>query len=160
MIEPATSEPSFEFLDEFLQYYFGSEVGSCPSMRPEDVEKLLADDTRRRVAQVRIAAVEWGNTEIDGDVVIASDHLVITPYGVLYAAGLIGAGERLHYFATPPTLFQPIADRVGAMSMAPRSAAAVDTRLGHELTFPWPIDADLRRLLDAHSVLRLELTGS
>jgi glucose-6-phosphate 1-dehydrogenase len=71
-----------------------------------------------------------------------------------------GAGERLHYFATPPTLFQPIAERVGAMSMAPRSAAAVDTRLGHELTFPWPIDADLRRLLDANSVLRLELTGS
>jgi hypothetical protein len=56
-------------------------------------------------------------------------------------------------------LLDPIADRVGATQLPQGSAVAVDTRFGHDLEFPWPLDAALRRTLDAHEVLRLELTG-
>ena len=32
-------------------------------------------------------------------------------------------------------------------------AAAVDSRYGHDLDFPWPLDTRLRRSLDAHETL-------
>ncbi|MCX5046373.1 glucose-6-phosphate dehydrogenase [Aldersonia sp. NBC_00410] len=156
--EQATSELLFDFVDEVLQQYFGPEHGSAARVERSDVESLLTDDTRRRVAQARVAAMEWGRTEVAG-VVIASDRLVITPRGVLYAAGMSAPGARrpLYYLATPIELFESIVDRVEVTSQRHLSVAAVDDRFGSDLTFPWPLDTALRRMLDAHQILHLEL---
>ena len=155
------SERLFNFFDEVLQRHFDLGTESYPRVRRADVDRLLSDDTRRRVAEARIAAVEWANTEkISGNAVIASDRLMITPYGLLYAAGLSGSSARqtLYYLAAPPALFESIVELTDATLLPPGSAAvAVDDRFGHELTFPWPLDATLRRMLDDHQVLCLDL---
>lgn len=151
------NERSSGFLGEVLQRYFGPGLGSWPRMRRADLERLLTGDTYRRVAHARGAAVEWAGTEITGTVEITSERLLITPRGLLYAAQLSGPSSRLalYYLAAPPPWLDPIADRVGTTQLPPDSAAAVDSRFGHDLLFPWPLDVTLRRTLDAHEVLRL-----
>jgi hypothetical protein len=160
------SQRVFGFLDEVLQRYFGVRLGSCTPMSRADLERLLTDDTQRRLDRTRLAAADWSGTEIIGGVSVTSECLLITPRGLLYAAGLKGTARRasavvppprpVYYLATPPRLFEPIAERVAAAQPLPASAAAVDSRLGHDLVFAWPLDAALRRTLDAHEVLRLE----
>lgn len=160
------SQRVFGFLDEVLQRYFGARLGSCTPMHRADLERLLTDDTQRRLDQARLAASDWSGTEIIGSVSVASECLLITPRGLLYAAGLQGTGRGasafvppprpVYYLATPPALFEPIAERVAATQPLPASAAAVDSRLGDDLAFAWPLDVSLRRTLDAYEVLRLE----
>jgi hypothetical protein len=183
--EQEMDEQSSDLPDEVLHRYLASRLGLCPRMSRADLDRLLTGDTRRRVVHARAAAVEWAGTEIVGTVEITSERLLITPFGLVYQARLSGsapgaprrpapsrfrgpaeeAGEHasspwtLYYLATPPPLLDPIADRVGATQLPQGSAVAVDTRFGHDLEFPWPLDAALRRTLDAHEVLRLELTG-
>ena len=156
------SERLFNFFDEVLQRHFDLGPESYPRARRADVEKLLSDDTRRRVAEARAAALEWASTEkINGNPAITSDRLMITPYGLLYAAGLSGSGANrsLFYLAAPPELFESIVELTDATLLPQGSAAvAVDDRFGHELTFPWPLDTPLRRLLDDHKVLCLDLS--
>ncbi|MCJ0902474.1 glucose-6-phosphate dehydrogenase [Rhodococcus sp. ARC_M6] len=155
------SERLFNFFDEVLQRHFDLGTESYPQVRRADVDRLLSDDTRRRVAEARIAAVEWANTEkISGNAVITSDRLIITPHGLLYTAGLTGSSTRhtLYYLAAPPALFESIVELTDTTLLPPESTAvAVDDRFGHELTFPWPLDATLRRMLDDHQVLCLDL---
>lgn len=152
------NERSSGFLGEVLHRYLGSGPGPWPRMRRADLERLLTGDTHRRVAHARAAAMEWAATEITGTVEITSERLLITPRGLLYAAQVSGPSSRwaLYYLAVPPPLLDPIVDRVGAAQLPPGSAAAVDSRFGHDLEFPWPLDAPLRRTLDAHEVLRLQ----
>ena len=149
------------FLDEVLLRYFGPEFSSSPRMPHADLEKLLTDDAQRRLEHARLAALEWANAEVHGDVEITSERWVVTPRGLLYAAGLSGAGSHrsLYYLATPPAMFEPLVDRTAASHLDEGSAAAVDSRLNRDLAFPWPLDAALRRTLDAHEVLHLDLTG-
>ncbi len=154
------SERPVTFLDEVLQRYFGAELGSFPRMRRADLERLLTDDAHRRRLRARLAAVEWGGTEIHSSVEIRSECWVITPRGLLYVAGLAGGPRRsLYYLAVPAVLFEPIVDRAAVSRLPRASAAAVDSRLDRDLVFPWPLDAALRRTLDAHEVLSLDLTG-
>lgn len=160
------SERVFGFLDEVLRQYFGARLGSCPPMCHADIERLLTDDTQRRLRQARLAAADWSGTEIVGNVSVTSECLLITPRGLLYAAGLRGAARRTsalvphprpaYYLATPAALFDSVAERVAAARPLPASAVAVDSRFGHDLVFTWPLDVALRRTLDAHEVLRLE----
>lgn len=182
--EQAMSERIIGFLDKVLRRYFGPEFGSCPRMRRADLERLLTDDAIRRLVRARQTAMDWGNSEIIGNVQITSERLLITPRGLLYAAALSGPvrGTRpptprlfheptdaaglsasphwsLYYLGTPRALFEPIVDRAAVTLLPPGSAAAVDSRLGRDLVFPWPLDTALRRTLDAHQVLRLDLTG-
>ncbi|MGC4963287.1 glucose-6-phosphate dehydrogenase [Gordonia sp. DT101] len=156
----AASDPLSDFVDEILRRHFGPEYKSAASMDHQDVERLLTDDTRRRVEEARNAAMEWGRTEIVGEVAIASDRLVITSHGLVYAAGMSAPGVQTHryYLATPIELFESIVGRVDAASLEQRSVAAVDDRFGHELTYPWPLDTGLRHLLDAHQALHLDLS--
>lgn len=156
------TERLFNFFDEVLQRHFGLGPESYPRARRVDVDRLLTDDTRRRVAEARTAAVEWANTErISGSAVITSDRLMVTPYGLLYAAGLKGssAHKTLYYLAAPPSVFESIVELTDVTPLLEGSqAVAVDDRFGHELTYPWPLDAQLRRLLDEHQVLCLDLS--
>jgi hypothetical protein len=160
------SQRVFGFLDEVLQRYFGARLGSCAPMRRADLERLLTDDAQRRLDRARLAAADWSGTEITGGVRVASECLLITPRGLLYAAGLTGTARPasglvppprpVYYLATPLALFEPIAERVAAARPLPAPAAAVDSRLGHDLAFAWPLDVALRSTLDAHEVLRLD----
>lgn len=157
------TERSRTFFDEVLWRYFGAEPGTLPRMRRTDVEKLLTDDARRRLVHARLAAVEWGGTEMLAHVEITAERWVIAPRGLLYAAGLRGSAHgssRLYYLATPAALFEAIVDRAGASHPRQGSVAAVDSRLNSDLVFPWPLDAALRRTLDSHEVLRADLGGS
>ncbi len=158
--EQASGDPLFDFVDEVLQRHFGPEYSSAARMDRKHVEQLLTDDTRRRVEEARSAAVEWGKSELAGDVVIASDRLVITSHGLVYAAGMSAAGAHrpLYYLATPIELFESMVERVDATSLRQGSVAAVDDRFGHELVYPWPLDTGLRHLLDAHQALHLDLS--
>jgi hypothetical protein len=145
------------FLDGALRQQFGAALTSFPRMRRPDVEDLLAGDTHRRIARARIAAIEWGNSEHVGKPEIISEHMLITPHGLLYAAVLSPQSQpHLYYLATSRAQFEPIAGAVEVTQLPGGSVAAVDRRYGHDLEFPWPLDAALRRMLDAHEVLRME----
>lgn len=145
----------FDFFDEVLRQFFGTDVESFARMRRADVEQLLSDDTRRRLTQIQSAAMELGQ-EAPGDRMhIDAQRLLITPHGLLYAAELSGTSHRpLCYFATPPALFDDIVDGVGATPRQAGWVVAVDRRVARELAFPWPLDAGLRRTLNAEPVLR------
>lgn len=171
------------FLDEVLQRYFGALPGSCPPMSRADVERLLTGDAQRRLDRARLAATDWSRTEIDGDVGIVAECLLITPRGLIYAAELSGTAGRsgaagrsevarrgsvpvppprrpVYYVATPPELFEPVAERVDAARPLAAQTAAVDSRFGQDLVFTWPLDGVLQRTLDAHEVLRLGLRAA
>jgi hypothetical protein len=158
-------ERLFDFFDEILQRCFGSGGGSYPRIHRDAVERLLSDDTHGRLAQGRLAAVEWGSSETTGTAAVISERLLITHHGLVYAACLTAPARGrfsrrpLYYLAAPPSLFESVVDRFGAIPLLPVSAAAVDSRLGHDLLYPWPLDAALRRTLDSHPVLRMEPTG-
>src|ERR1700750_2709067 len=187
--EQEMDEQSSDLPDEVLHRYLASRLGLCPRMSRADLDRLLTGDTRRRVVHARAAAVEWAGTEIVGTVEITSERLLITPFGLVYQARLSGsapgaprrpapsrfrgpaeeAGEHasspwtLYYLATPPPLLDPIADRVGATQLPQGSAVAGDTRFGHALHFPGPLDAARRRTLDlffAHGISFGEPAGS
>lgn len=147
------------FLGEVPQRYFGSEAESSSRIPRAQVEKLLTDDGQRRLELAERAAADWGRAEARGEVEIVSERFIITPRGMLYLAGLRGlpgataAHRSLYYVATPTASFDPIVDRVRATGLRRHSAAAVDCRFGHDLEFPWPLDAGLRRTFDAHQIL-------
>jgi hypothetical protein len=147
-------------------------------MRRPDLERLLTDDSHRRLSRIRAAATEWGHAEGNAD--IAVDCLLITPHGLMYAAALRGPSRRpslpvpvqrqpmvnqpatFYYVAMPHAMFESAAERLAAERLAaarPQSAvaAAVDSRFGHDLVFTCPLDGALRRTLDANEVLHLEL---
>jgi hypothetical protein len=175
-----TSVRLLEFLDGVLHLYYGSAFGVPPRMRRAEVERLLTDDAQRRLEQAELAAVEWGRSEIAGEVTIASERALVTSEGLLYAAALRSSRGRsvrsrhatfdqpldaagrpaadvrrslLYYLAAPCASFDPFVDRMRATPLRKNSAAAVDSRFGHDLDFPWPHDAGLRRTLGSHHVL-------
>ncbi|MFW0796649.1 glucose-6-phosphate dehydrogenase [Gordonia sp. CPCC 205515] len=158
--QAAGGDPLLDFVNEVLQGHFGPDYSSATGIDRADVDMLLTDDTRRRVEEARDAAVEWGRTEIDGEVMIAADRLVITSHGLVYAAGMTspGADRSLYYLATPVELFEPLVGHVDTLSLRLSSVAAVDDRFGHELDYPWPLDTNLRHLLDEHEALHLDLS--
>ena len=147
------------FLGEVLQRYLGSELESSSRISRAEVEKLLTDDGQRRLELAERAAAGWGRAEAGGDVEIVSERFIITPRGMVYVAGLRGsagttaARRSLCYVATPSASFEPIVDRVRATDLRQEMVAAVDCRFGHDLEFPWPLDARLRRRFDSHQVL-------
>lgn len=150
------SERPFEFLGDLMQRYFGPAVGSCPLMHRAELERLLTDDGQRRLNHARGAAIDWASTDTHSTAEVTAERLMITPRGLLYAAELSTGSRRTRYYlATAPVLFEPIVDRVQVTRLSPSAAAAVDSRFGSDLVFPWPLDRPLRRMLDADEVLRL-----
>lgn len=143
----------FGFFDLVLRQYYESVEHPAHRMERREIEKLLTDDGRRRLGQAEVAAVEWGTSEELDRVEIVAEQLLVTPDGLLYAAALRSHRRRLYYLAMPAAPFDAFVDRVRATPRAPGSAAAVDSRLGHELDFPWPLDTGLRRTLGSHEVL-------
>ncbi len=151
------SEQLYDFFGEIFQRYFRPAIDSYPRSGGALVERLLTltDDVPDRLAQTRRAAMAWGNAE-SPNVRITSELFVITQHGLMYAAGLNESRHALYYLATPPPLFDPFVDQVDTAELS-GAVGVVDSRFGRDLTSAHPMDAALRRILDEHLALRVDL---
>ena len=151
------SEQLYDFFGEIFQRYFRPAIDSYPRSGGALVERLLTltDDVPDRLAQTRRAAMAWGNAE-SPNARITSELFVITQHGLMYAAGLNESRRALYYLATPPPLFDPFVDQVDTAELS-GAVVVVDSRFGRDLTSAHPMDAALRRILDEHLALRVDL---
>ena len=151
------SEQLYDFFGEIFQRYFRPAIDSYPRSGGALVERLLTltDDIPDRLAQTRRAAMAWGNAE-SPNARITSELFVITQHGLMYAAGLNESRHALYYLATPPPLFDPFVDQVDTAELS-GAVVVVDSRFGRDLTSAHPMDAALRRILDEHLALRVDL---
>lgn len=152
------SEQLYDFFGEILQRYFRSAIDAYPRMGGVLVERLftLTDEVPDRLTDSRRAAVMWGKAE-NPNARITSEAIVITQHGLIYAAGLNESRRALYYLATPPALFDAFVDQVDTADPREDAVVAVDSRFGRDLTSAHPMDAALRRILDEHLALRVDL---
>jgi len=151
------SEQLYDFFGEIFQRYFRPAIDAYPRMGGALVERLLTltDDVPDRLAQTRRAAMAWGKAETP-NARITSELFVITQHGLMYAAGLNEPRRALYYLATPQGLFDPFVDQVDTAELS-GAVVVVDSRFGRDLTSAHPMDAALRRILDEHLALRVDL---
>ena len=152
------SEQLYDFFGEIFHRYFRPAIDSYPRMGGALVDRLLtlSDDVPDKLAQSRCAATAWGRAEAP-DARITSELFVITQCGLIYAAGLNESRRALYYLATPPALFDPFVDQVDSAELRKGAVVVVDSRLGRDLASAHPMDAALRRILDEHLALRVNL---
>jgi hypothetical protein len=154
----AMSEQPYDFFGEIFQRYFRPAIDVYPRMGGALVERLLTltDDVPDRLAQTRCAAIAWAKAETP-NARITSELFVITQHGLMYAAGLKESRRVLYYLATPPALFDPFVDQIDTAELREGTVVVVDSRLGRDLASAHPMDAALRRILDEHLALRVDL---
>jgi hypothetical protein len=152
------SEQLYDFFGEIFHRYFSTAIDAYPRMGGAHVEKLLTltDDVADRLAETRRVAIAWGTSETP-NARITSELFVITQHGLMYAAGLNESRGALYYLATPPVLFDPFVDQVGNADLRHGAVVVVDSRFGRDLASAHPMDAALRRILDEHLALRVDL---
>ncbi len=152
------SEQLYDFFGEIFQRYFTPAIDAYPQKGAAVVERLLTltDHVPDTLAQTRCAAMAWAKAETP-NVRIASELFVITQHGLMYAAGLSESRRALYYLATPPALFDPFVDQVATARLHAGAVVVVDGRFGRDLTSAHPMDAALRRILDEHLALRVDL---
>ena len=152
------SEQRYDFFGEIFQGYFRSAIGAYPHMGGALVDRLLAltDDVPDRLAETRRAAMAWGKAETS-NAGLTSELFVITQHGLMYAAELSESRRALYYLATPHGLFDPFVDQVETAELRDGEVVVVDSRFGRDLASARPMDAALRRILDQHIALRVDL---
>jgi hypothetical protein len=152
------SEQRYDFFGEIFQRYFRPAIGAYPQMGGALVERLLSltDDVPDRLAEARRAAMAWGIAETS-NARVTSELFVITQHGLIYAAGLSESRRTLYYLATPPGLFDPFVDQVETAELRDGEVVVVDGGFGRDLGTARPMDAALRRILDEHLALRVDL---
>ena len=154
------STQRYDFLGEIFLRYFGPAIGAYPHMGGALVERLLAltDDTPDRLAQTRPAALAWGKAETP-NARITSEFFVITQHGLMYAARFNESRRALYYLATPLVLFDSFVDQIDTAELREGEVAVVDSGFGRDLASAHPMDAALRRILDEHEALRVDLSA-
>lgn len=152
------SEQLYDFFGEIFQRYFRPAIDEYPRNGGALVERLftLTDDVPDRLVQSRRAAMAWGTAET-ANARITSELFVITQHGLIYAAGLNESRRALYYLATPRVLFDPFVDQVDTAEPREGAIVVVDSRFGRDLASAHPMDAALRRILDEHLALRVDL---
>jgi hypothetical protein len=152
------SAQRYDFFGEIFQRCFRPVIDMCPRTGDALVERLftLSDDVPDRLAQVRRAAMAWGKVETP-NAGISSELFVITQRGLMYAAVLAESRRALYYLATPPGLFDPFVDQIDATQLREGAVAVVDSGFDRDLASAHPMDAALRRILDEHDALRVDL---
>jgi len=152
------SEQRYDFFGEIFQGYFRPAIGAYPHLGGALVERLLAltDDVADRLAETRRAAMAWGKAETSS-AGITSELFVITQHGLMYAAEVSESGRALYYLATPPGLFDPFVDQIETAELRDGEVVVVDSGFGRALASAPPMDAALRRILDEHLALRVDL---
>jgi Glucose-6-phosphate dehydrogenase, NAD binding domain len=152
------SEQRYDLFGEIFQRYFRLAIGAYPVMGGTLVETwlTLSDDVADRLAQPRRAAISWGGVEARS-ARITTELFVITQHGLMYAARFNESRRALYYLATPPGLFDPLVDQIEIATLREGEVAVVDSGFGRDLTSAHPMDAALRRILDEHLALRVDL---
>src|SRR6201995_2995973 len=152
------SDQLYDFFGEIFQRYFRPTIDVYPRMGGALDGRLLTltDDFPDRLAQTRSAATAWAKAETP-NARITSELFVITQHGLMYAAGLNESRRPLYYLATPPPLFDPFVDQVDSAYVRKGAVVVVDSRLGRALASAHTMDAALRRILDEHLALRVNL---
>ncbi len=152
------SEQLYDFFGEIFQRYFRPAIDAYPRRGEALVQRLLTltDDVPDRLAQTRRAAMAWGQAETP-NARITSELFVITQNGLMYAAGLNESRGALYYLSTPPALFDPFVDQVDTAELRAGAVVLVDSRFGRDLAAAHPMDSALRRILDEHLALRVDL---
>jgi hypothetical protein len=130
------SEQLYDFFGEMFQRYFRPAIDAYPRMGGALVGRLLTltDDVPDKLAQTRCAATAWAKAET-----------------------LNESRRALYYLATPPALFDPFVDQVETAELRKGTVVVVDSRFGRDLASAHPMDAALRRILDEHLALRVNL---
>jgi hypothetical protein len=148
----------YDFFLEIFQRFFGPAIGACPQSGGALVERLLTltDDVSDRLTEPRRAAMAWRTAEIP-NARIASELFVITQSGLMYASRLTESRRALYYLATPPELFDPFVDQIDTAELRDGEVVVVDSGFGRDLASAHPMDAALRRILDEHEALRVDL---
>lgn len=152
------SEQLYDFFGEVFQRYFRPPVDAYPGLGGGPVERMfsLTDAVQDPLEQCRRGAAAWGHTE-GCDPRFAGELFVVTQHGLIYGAELGGPHRALYYLATPPALFDPFVDQVETAELPRSAVVVVDRRFGADLAAARPMDAALRRILDEHWALRVEL---
>jgi hypothetical protein len=152
------SEQLYDFFGEIFQRYFRPTIDAYPRIGGAQVERLLTltDDVPARLAQTQGAAMAWCEAETP-NARITSELFVITQHGLMYAARFNESRRALYYLATPSALFDPFVDQVDTAELSEGAVVVVDSRLGRDLASAHPMDAALRRILDEHLALRVDL---
>lgn len=156
------TQQRYDFFGDVFARYFSSAIDEYPSTAGSLVHRLLActDDLQDRLAQARLAAEVWGEQELGRPgrrAHPASELFVITQCGLMYGARFADARHGLYYLATPHTMFDAFVDQIEHTTLSLGTAAAVDRRCSHDLESAHPMDAALRRVLDEHEVLRVDV---
>ncbi|BBZ73940.1 glucose-6-phosphate dehydrogenase [Mycobacterium paraseoulense] len=153
------SELRYDFFGQIFQRYFRNAVDTYPRTGGALVEKLLtlSDDALDRLTQPRCAAIASAQAEIP-NARITSEFFVVTQHGLVYAAELNGSRRSVYYLATPRAFFDPFVDQVGSAELRDGAVVVVDARFTRDLASSGdPMDAALRRILDEHLALRVDL---
>lgn len=155
------TEQFFDYFGGMLRECLDAGIASSPRIDRSEFPKFLTDDVRLHVQQGRVAAGEWGATEAHAPVTVSATHVIVTAHGLVYAAALaVPHQDRAwHYLAVPHILFESVADHM-ATEPPPAALAAVDCRLDHDLASMWQFEGALRRMLDDHPAVRVELTDT
>ncbi|MCV7319341.1 hypothetical protein [Mycolicibacterium confluentis] len=150
----------YDFFGEVFQRYFRPAADAYPTLGGGPVERMfrLTDAVQDPLEQSRRQATAWGRTEAR-DSRFATELFVITQQGLIYAAELNSPRRALYYLAVPPALFDPFVDQVETAELRESAVAVVDSRFGRDLAAARPMDAALRRILDEHWALRVDLTS-
>jgi Glucose-6-phosphate dehydrogenase, NAD binding domain len=152
------SDQRHDFFGEIFQRYFGPAIGVCPQAGGALVARLFAltDDVPDQLAQTRRAASALGRAEFP-NARITSELFVITQHGLMYAARSNDSRRALYYLATPPWLFDPLVDQIDTAELRHGEVVVVDSGFGRDLASAHPMDTALRRILDEHEALRVDL---
>lgn len=150
----------YDFFGEVFQRYFRPAMDAYPVRGGGPVERMfrLTDAVQDPLEQSRRAASVWSRTEV-GTARFATELFVITQQGLLYAAELDNPRRSLYYLATPPSLFDPFVDQVQRAELREGAVVVVDNRFARDLATARPMDAALRRILDEHWALRVDLSS-
>lgn len=154
------SEQAHDFFGTVFQRYFRPAIDAEPRLGGGPVERVftLTDAVQDPLEQSRRGAMAWGHTEVR-NARFAAELFVITQCGLVYAAELNNPRRALYYLATPPALFDPFVDQVETAELSEGDVVVVDNRCGRDLASARPMDAALRRILDEHWALRVDLSS-
>jgi glucose-6-phosphate 1-dehydrogenase len=152
------SEQRYDFFGEIFHRYFGRAMEAYPQTAGALADRLLTltDEIPDRLTQPRRAAMAWCKVETP-NARTTSELFVITQHGLMYAARLHESRRTLYYLATPRGLFDPFVDQIDTAELHDGDVVVVDSVFGRDLASAHPMDAALRRILDEHLALRVDL---
>ncbi|OMB98146.1 glucose-6-phosphate dehydrogenase [Mycobacterium sp. NS-7484] len=153
------TQQRYDFFGDLFARYFRPAIDRYPLTAATLVHRLLActDDVQDRLAQARLAAEVWGSEELGHAGHATSELFVFTQCGLMYGARFADARHGHYYLATPRPMFDALVDQIEHTALRPGTVVAVDRRCSHDLESAHPMDAALRRLLDEHEALRVDV---